>query len=319
MSLTDDIRREILFVNEQRLRKLGACGDSRELFAEDFPEGVEISVEVCEAHANKYDWYWAGENFLSGTEQRNFKDAYNRAATENNKAYDHLNSLRYDGSGLLSEDEYRRLYSLNSANLSKNLARVFAEAVVYKAERAARTLVNRLRQLNDDELRYKVLFVTPERLESVGACDSQVELFRKQFREGAEITRELALVHRKDYDWSTAANLLLNEDAKEKYVEMEKAAYKVYNETTDESWNRYDRQEISEWQNTGIQALAEETVQSERAVAFAECAIGQYKALKAALAADTEEAKPETVNELPEDVQAAQEEVSEEAVSSEAF
>ncbi|MDR3562068.1 MAG: hypothetical protein P4N59_11620, partial [Negativicutes bacterium] len=48
-----------------QLRTAGACQNQRKLFEETFGNSVEITEEICLAHANKFCWDWAAKNLLS--------------------------------------------------------------------------------------------------------------------------------------------------------------------------------------------------------------------------------------------------------------
>jgi hypothetical protein len=52
------------------MRELGTCGDYRSKFRElfpvsEYPQGVEITVENCVAHAQNFDWHWAIDSLLT--------------------------------------------------------------------------------------------------------------------------------------------------------------------------------------------------------------------------------------------------------------
>ena len=49
------------------LRDKDACMSQGRLFARLFPEGVEVTEELCLAHFNKFDWDWCAENLLSNS------------------------------------------------------------------------------------------------------------------------------------------------------------------------------------------------------------------------------------------------------------
>lgn len=280
MTLADDIRHEILFVNAEKIRLLGACSDPREKMTAQFPDGVEITVELCEEHAKDYDFYWAANHFLKGSDLEHWRTEYTHLEKTHGRAFDQLYSLHHE-SGVLSQEEHSRLYLVNRDLQFKKMGTLFGNAMLKKAERAANALARRLKTLNDDELRYKVLFLTPERLEALGACSRGVEKFRDKFgNEGTEITKELALLHRNDFEWDAAANLLLNDTARIEYNVLADAAYVNSRKVAKLAWTQRDAGELTEWQSNGIQQLAQFNYAGDLAVAFATAIIHQYEALK---------------------------------------
>jgi hypothetical protein len=65
------------------MRELGTCGDYRSKFRQlfptsEYPEGIEITVENCVAHAQNFDWYWAVDVLLTSeaaSQWRNYVDS----------------------------------------------------------------------------------------------------------------------------------------------------------------------------------------------------------------------------------------------------
>ena len=47
------------------LERLAACSQQRSLFNRLFPNGTDVTVELCEQHSDRFDWQWAAENFLT--------------------------------------------------------------------------------------------------------------------------------------------------------------------------------------------------------------------------------------------------------------
>lgn len=52
------------------LRELGTCGGYRDTFKElfpksEYPDGVEVTADVCAANADKFDWHWAADTLLT--------------------------------------------------------------------------------------------------------------------------------------------------------------------------------------------------------------------------------------------------------------
>ena len=47
------------------LVKKNACSDQVELFNEMFPEGVNVTQELCLIHVMRFNWDWAAEHLLN--------------------------------------------------------------------------------------------------------------------------------------------------------------------------------------------------------------------------------------------------------------
>lgn len=54
-----------MFITYKDLLDRRACIVQREKFRELFPNGVEITPELCRAHAQDFDWCWAAMRLLS--------------------------------------------------------------------------------------------------------------------------------------------------------------------------------------------------------------------------------------------------------------
>jgi len=52
-------------ITVELLRRLGACQEERDFFAKLFPDGTEVTVELCVKHAGDFDWSWAAEELLT--------------------------------------------------------------------------------------------------------------------------------------------------------------------------------------------------------------------------------------------------------------
>lgn len=52
-------------VTVRMLKAKGACSNQVELFKSLFPNGVEVTEEVCVANADNFDWNWAANNLLT--------------------------------------------------------------------------------------------------------------------------------------------------------------------------------------------------------------------------------------------------------------
>jgi len=51
-------------VTVAKLKRLNACSEQVRLFAELFPDGVDVTEALCVAHADKFDWDWAARHLL---------------------------------------------------------------------------------------------------------------------------------------------------------------------------------------------------------------------------------------------------------------
>lgn len=58
-----------MFITEEDLKAHQACDEQLALFVELFPNGVEVTEEVCLKYAQDFDWDWAACEFLSLTER----------------------------------------------------------------------------------------------------------------------------------------------------------------------------------------------------------------------------------------------------------
>jgi hypothetical protein len=54
-----------MFITKELLKEKEACSAQQELFESTFPEGVEVTAEVCAQYAQVFAWEWAAENLLS--------------------------------------------------------------------------------------------------------------------------------------------------------------------------------------------------------------------------------------------------------------
>ena len=53
-----------MFLTAAILKSKRACVNQLALFSATFPEGVEVTPEVCVSVADKFDWNWAAANLL---------------------------------------------------------------------------------------------------------------------------------------------------------------------------------------------------------------------------------------------------------------
>ena len=69
------IRKEdIVRVTAELLRAKYACGSQVVLFESLFPEGVEITQELCVKHARDFDWSWAAKNLLPEKQREDYAE-----------------------------------------------------------------------------------------------------------------------------------------------------------------------------------------------------------------------------------------------------
>jgi phage tail protein X len=90
--------------------------------------------------------------------------------------------------------------------------------------------------------------ITLEFLEKAKACTDQVEIFKKTFPEGAEITLENLMVaaeHHLDLNW--LANKILDAPAWKVYEKTRAPAWKVYEETRAPAWKVYEETLATAW------------------------------------------------------------------------
>ena len=59
-------------VTAELLRAKYACGSQVVLFESLFPEGVEITQELCVKHARDFDWSWAAKNLLPEKQREDY-------------------------------------------------------------------------------------------------------------------------------------------------------------------------------------------------------------------------------------------------------
>ena len=56
-----------MFISYDMLRTAGACQEQRVLFRRYFPDGVEVTRDLCVQYAQEFDFAWAGHNLLHGS------------------------------------------------------------------------------------------------------------------------------------------------------------------------------------------------------------------------------------------------------------
>ena len=76
------------------------------------------------------------------------------------------------------------------------------------------------------------MIITAKKLESLGTCADQVELFRHLFGERQKVTVALCRKHAANFDWDWAAANLLSAPARKAYQEAMAPARKAYDDAT---------------------------------------------------------------------------------------
>jgi hypothetical protein len=133
----DDLRFAVLYMTEERLEEKSACGGSIRRFVEYFPDGVEISPDICEKHRDDFDWESAADYFLDSehrkeweTKDKEFNQTYHdltREASERRRRSE------------TTWDEEERVYRETSTNFRIARAREFGTQMVkmYETMKAA--------------------------------------------------------------------------------------------------------------------------------------------------------------------------------------
>ena len=82
-------------ITPEMLKARGACESQYNLFVELFPDGVEITEELCVKHAQDFDLDWASQNLLNFSQLGTYCEAvaphmkaYYEAIAPHRKAYD---------------------------------------------------------------------------------------------------------------------------------------------------------------------------------------------------------------------------------------
>ena len=115
--------------------------------------------------------------------------------------------------------------------------------------------------------------ITYEQLESLDACEDQLNLFQSLFGEEVEVTRELVITHADKFDWDGAAGNLLPRKKQAEYERVRAPAWAEYKRVTAQALAEYKRvtaQALAEYKRVTAQALAEYRIKC--APTFADCA-----------------------------------------------
>ena len=78
-------------ITPEMLRDLKACESQYRLFVELFPDGVEITEELCVKHAHDFDFEWASQNLLNSSRL----GAYEEAIAPHRRAYSEAVALHW--------------------------------------------------------------------------------------------------------------------------------------------------------------------------------------------------------------------------------
>ena len=54
-----------MFITYKLLKSKGACHSQREMFKKHFPDGVQVTLELCQKYYKTFDFDWAAKNLLS--------------------------------------------------------------------------------------------------------------------------------------------------------------------------------------------------------------------------------------------------------------
>lgn len=67
-----------MFLTANAIQRLGACGEYVDRFRTLFPNGTEVTPELCVDHQGAFDWHWAAAYLMSPEE----RVAWNRAVDD---------------------------------------------------------------------------------------------------------------------------------------------------------------------------------------------------------------------------------------------
>ncbi len=82
-------------ITHQMLEAVGACQGQVTLFKKLFPDGAPLTIEAALSVADKFNWGWAADKFLS---KKGWK-AYDDARTLALKAYEEADALAWEACG----------------------------------------------------------------------------------------------------------------------------------------------------------------------------------------------------------------------------
>ena len=77
-----------MFINVDILRTKKACHNQVSLFKKLFPDGIEVTTDLCVEYYDKFDWDWAVDNLLTETGQDEYVKIKVAAYNEYRKIHD---------------------------------------------------------------------------------------------------------------------------------------------------------------------------------------------------------------------------------------
>ena len=118
-------------ITVERLKRLRACKAQVARFAELFPDGVEVTEELCIQHAQDFDWRWGSRNLLSPLALA----AYDNAVAPARADYDNAVArawarAHYDNAVARAWADYEKAATQVRADYEKAGAVAFAKAAV---------------------------------------------------------------------------------------------------------------------------------------------------------------------------------------------
>lgn len=134
LSIADRLRKRYLIMTQSRLEAAGACQDQIDTFVELFPDGVEITVELCDKHANEFSWSFAANNFLSDEEIAKWENSYMKTESMYRRHMDPVYEAR--NAGELTREECSEKHTIFIRAYNKANARAFSEGIIRDYENA---------------------------------------------------------------------------------------------------------------------------------------------------------------------------------------
>jgi hypothetical protein len=140
-------------VTVSRLDQAGACPEYLELFKRLFPDGVELTVDVCVAHADDFQWEWACNRLLPHAARATWRRVYQDALTICHDFTDRV-AVAYNSSFITYTTYVERTAPLTRW-FNETIARAFAEVAlglpVSPVTRPATTPPNDVATTDDDD------------------------------------------------------------------------------------------------------------------------------------------------------------------------
>jgi cell division septum initiation protein DivIVA len=143
--------------------------------------------------------------------------------------------------------------------------------------------------------------ITPHKLKLLGACSSQVALFKELGGDTKNITLTFCLKHADKLEWDWAARHFLSPTARAEYDRVEALAAAEYDRVKDPAWAKYKRVRALAWaEYNRVEALAWTEYNRVKAPALAEYnrvkapALAEYDRVKAPVLAEYNRVKAKT-------------------------